>query len=231
MKRSSVFTIGLLALLLAACGPNGGTMPQTETLSGGMVQNNEEDTNERMPTGTDSLEASASTGSRVQGFVTEHDAIVFGSEHSGPMLTEYFDYDCDYCRENEILNRPWLDREFVSTGKLGIVRIFAPQTPWGRRLAASALCAADQNKFDAMDSLLIKQTPSNEVALQTMVKKAGLEKKSFDLCMKNVNRVPESLTLQDGTRVDRVPMFSLGDKSWLGVLESDELRRVIEKAL
>ena len=230
MKRSFALTIGLVALLLAACSPNGGTLPRTDTLSGSTVRD-EDDTNERMPTGTDSLEAAAATGSHVPGFLTQHDLIVFGTEHAGPMLTEYFDYDCNYCRENEILNRPWLDRDFVSTGKLGIARIFAPQTAWGRRLAQSALCAADQNKFDAMDTLLIKQTPSNEVALQTMVKKAGVEKKSFDTCMKNVNRVPASVTLADGTKVDRVPMFTLGNHSWLGVLESGELRKMIEEAL
>lgn len=236
--RTTFFTV-FLALLLASCAewlPNPSVSPDAESSSSVTIltETGTDLGNEIMPETTDSLEvAMTETGRTVSGLLTADGTIGFGdvSEKDLPLMLEFFDYDCPYCLEHALAARPWIDREYVQTGKLGIERIFLPQTAWGQRLASAARCAAELNAFDAFDALLLSEFPRNETALLVLVGRANIERKAYDACMQNVGPFPSTWTFPDGETVRRVPAFRIGNESWLGVMEEPELREHLSSIL
>ena len=194
-----------------------------------------------MPKTIDSLEVSVrpGTGSTMSGRISNEDHIYFGNAPSTvaefftpPTLYEYFDYDCDYCRQHALEERPWIDTEYVATRKLDIARVFMPMTAWGARMALAALCAADQKNFDGMDRLLLTQTPTTETELTGFAKKLGMKSKDFQECMHNSLRVPiGGQPPGDGPPVERVPAFQIGADRWTGILPQAELEKHLDQAL
>lgn len=229
--RTTFFTV-FLALLLASCAEwqtNPSVRPDAESSSSVtmMTETGTDLGNEIMPETTDSLEVvTTGTGTSVSGFLTADGTIGFGdvSEKDLPLMLEFFDYDCPYCREHALSARAWIDPEYIATGKLVVERIFLPQTAWGQRLASAAHCAAVLNAFDEMDSLLLRSFPRNETALLVLVNRAGIERKPFDDCMQNTEPFPNSQSFVDSEIINRVPAFRIGNESWLGVMEESKLR-------
>lgn len=217
-----------IALLLGSCmlhAPTIGEPDETGSGSSVMTQTgaDADAPNEATPETMDSLEVAPEDQAKVMtGTLTPDDTIMFGA-NDPPLMQEFFDYDCPYCREYTLETRPWIDAKYVATGKLRVERLFAPQTAWGRRLALAALCAADQGKFDATDALLVRDFPANETLLLAIVKRVGLQRKTYDTCMKQSNRIPKEITGK------RVPALLIGGTLWEGIPEESELRRILDQ--
>lgn len=236
--RTTFFTV-FLALLLASCAEwqsNPSVRPDAESSSSVTIltETGTDLGNEIMPETTESLEvAMTETGRTVSGLLTADGTIGFGdvSEKDLPLMLEFFDYDCPYCREHALATRPWIDREYVQTGKLAIERHFLPQTAWGQRLASAALCAAVLKGFDAFDALILSEFPRNEAALLTLVGRANIERTAYDACMQNAGPLPSTWIFADGETVSRVPAFRIGNESWLGLMEEPALREHLSSIL
>jgi protein-disulfide isomerase len=158
-----------LSISLAACVRSPGPTapdPELESATSAVVG-----VNEAMPRTTDSLEATASrtavtgTGS-IDWELTPGGTILFFKTASNvshlPVLHEYVDYDCAYCREYTRGQRPMIVGEYLLTGKIAIERSFAPVTSWGERLTRAALCAAEEGKFRELDDAFLANAPKRE---------------------------------------------------------------------
>ncbi|MDD5055170.1 MAG: thioredoxin domain-containing protein [Candidatus Peribacteraceae bacterium] len=188
-------------------------------------------TNEAMPQNTDSLETATATGAAIPITLTDAFSILYGDAPTAPTFIEYFDYDCEYCREHALVERPWIDREFVATKRMNVERIFAPQTPLGFRLAQAAICAGLDGETTEMDRALIIGQPANETEIHAVAKTIGLKTKAFQLCMQRKDLLPEKRILADGSEIRRVPTFRIGSTQWQGILPDEELMAKIEELL
>ncbi len=215
------------ALLLAGCNiyapsPPAEHLDPAPTDATGTVS-----VNDQMPKTTDSLEVAASSAPAmsVSGSLTTNFTILFGNPDAKVRLTEYFDYDCRYCREFALHDQLWIEENYIATGKLALERVFVPMTQVGARMDQAALCAAEQKKFDLMDeSLLLKPLTTNKAILDA-AKAMKLEMKSFTACMQRKDMV------KDSEKVTRVPAFKIGDSEWVGIESREELEAKILKIL
>ncbi len=202
----------------------------------------EDNANEQMPTTIESLEVpSVSQPKAMTGQLTLSDTIMFGNApstskdfQSPPVLLEFFDYDCEYCRQFALEDRPWIDATYVATSRFNIERMFVLRTQRGVWMAQAALCGGDQQKFSPVDELLLTTPAITETQLLAAVAKLGIDKKSFTACLRKPRGLQATGKWEgaDGTVIDRTPAFRMGaDAIWVGILSRQEFEKKIEKAL
>lgn len=253
MRRSPSAAVLTLALLLGACAVQTGTTPGEsagtgsvssaalpESSSSSAVSSStaasqaadEDVTAEPTASGTDSLETAKSEPQTVSGHLIVS-TIGFGDtpETGGPpRLLEYFDYDCEYCRQHAMDDRAWLDADYVGTGKIGIERVFVAMTTAGKRMDQAALCAAAQDMFEPMDAYLLKNVPQTDPPIFTFARTLKMDQKQFRVCMDNMAVAEGSYDVPGGGIVTRIPAFSIGGQHWEGLLSPQEFRRNLDAA-
>lgn len=209
-------------------------MNQVGTGAVSLSSSAQEEHDTQAPATGESLEVSAETGSEIKITLTANGTILFagsGASVSVPVLREFFDYDCEYCREHALSERPWIDAEFVSVRKISVERVFVPITKWGERLALASLCAFDQMRFKELNHLLLTKPTGTEAELLLRAKEAGLKQPAFSQCLKRGKMPSVSAVFPDGTAVERVPAFAIGNTFWLGVEQRESVQRYLEKEL
>lgn len=210
-------------------------MPASAFASNGAISQEPITEAEPAATTTDSLEVATGAPSKqaLTGAVTAAGTLLFGDASKGlPVLVEYVDYDCEYCRQHLLEQERWLNEHFVATERMVLERRFVAVTEAGKRMAHAALCAGDQGRFHEMDTYLLDVVPQSDKDILAGAKALKLNAKTFSACMQNDNRV-SMLGEPDSPYpgIQRVPTFVIGNSSWEGVLDRIELLRAIEAAL
>gem|GEM_PF-1382513 len=208
-----------------------GSIAASREASGGIM----DFTNERTPKTPESLEVSrVNTGAKLM-IVRSGASLFIGSPQAPATLTLYSDYDCPYCRQFMVEDLPWLERTYVEPGKLRVERLFVPMSSAGDLMARAALCAVDQNRFRELDAQFASTPLISDKQLWATLKSAGVKQtKEFSKCLS-----AEATTLlleaqkarAEEAGVKRVPTFALQQKTWLGLLTREELKRTIEAAM
>lgn len=187
-------------------------------------------------TTTDSLEVPATQPElrALTGSVTPEGTILFGEpSDSKPLLVEYLDYDCDYCRQHLLEEEHWINEQYVASGKIALERRFLAVTEAGKRMARAAVCAGEQGRFHDMDTYLLDIVPQSDKDILVGAKELKLNAKAFSACIQAEDGRVTMMAAADSPYPDikRVPTFVIGGQSWEGLLGRDELRRTIEAAL
>ncbi len=198
-------------------------------------------TNEATPTGVDSLEVpTTATGGSMTGRLTVGGTtILYGNApstsaefNSPPVMLEFFDYNCEYCRQQAREQWDWLSDRYLATRRMNIERIYVPLTDAGKMMDQAALCAAAQGKYDEMDAYLMAYVPQTQAPILAQLKTMGINQKTFTACMQRKDLITDQNgVLADGTVIDRIPAFRIGGTSWIGILSLEELQKTIDGAL
>jgi protein-disulfide isomerase len=246
-------TAVIACVLLSACAVQTGPAPQTpdaDTLSSQPEAQHassdagaessaaaaEEVVADPPATTTDSLEVPATQQEfrALTGSVTPEGTVVFGEPNeSKPMLVEYLDYDCDYCRQHLLEEEHWINEQYVASGNITLERRFLAVTEAGKRMARAALCAGEQGRFHDMDTYLLDTIPQSDKDILVGAKELKLNAKIFSACMQAEDGRVAMMGAPDSPYPDikRVPTFVIGGQSWQGLLSRDELQRTIEAAI
>lgn len=220
-----------LALLVAACvqavnepsfRPETGTGSGTETDLG----------HEATPQTIDSLEAATETAAVLKTTVLS-DAILTGNADARHLVI-IDDYGCTYCREFGLSDLPWIESGYVVPGKLAVERVFLPMSPVGTFSATVAICSAEQNAFGATDHALHATPIATDAELPAFTKRTGLDIKKLRACIKSDATTTLLVAMKSRAEregIVRVPAFVIGEKSWLGVMEKNELQALLMEIL
>lgn len=140
-----------------------------------------------------------------------------GSDNAPVTLVEFSTYECFYCRRHTLQIQPLIVEAYVKTGKLRyVVREFPSDdiVAPGFLAVEAALCAADQDKYWEMRTLLFEnQHDLSTEALVVHAQSLGLEMASFEQCL--AERIHHDTLLRDyryakAVGIKSVPMFFLG---------------------
>ncbi len=165
---------------------------------------------------------------------TRSGTILIGLSGATVRLREFFDEDCEYCRQFALSTQPLLEQKYVHTGKLSIELIFFPLAPSGENAAKASLCALQQNAFALFQEQLRGTSDRSEESLVQSAKKIGITPKKMRECMKSdqtAAQLKQHLSLAEKERISRVPTFILGKDRWVGLLPEYELLEKIDAAL
>lgn len=231
MIRGTPLLLGTTLLLLSACGskpPDVSFRPQTETISGTSVEK-PDFTNEAMPKTIDSLEVATASGAA--DLVNAISGTILIGKEDAPVLTVFTDYACEYCREFSAERQDDVERQYVDPGTIALRIVFVPRSPEGTFMAKTAVCAAKQGAFRSTDKELVIHPVAGDKDLPSLAKRAGLNLKALRTCVAQKSLDAEITAEAKAASGTRVPAFTLGQSSWIGLLEDDELSAIIRKAL
>lgn len=190
---------------------------------------------EGMPEGTESLEIEdvpADETGLIPIAVIEG-SIILGNPDA-PRLTLFTDYTCSYCADVSRAHVPWMLETYVQSGTLSLEIAFLPTDEKGILSAKTALCASLQEVFAPADKALYEVPLSSEKELTAFAKKIGADAKELTACVQDAETtaiIGMHSANAEAVGITRVPGFSLGEDTWLGVATKEGLQREIETAL
>jgi len=167
-----------------------------------------------------------------------------GQQGAPVLVYEIADFQCPYCARFAREVFPRIDSAYVKTGKVQWIFVNLPLPNHGNAWAAaeSALCAgAVSDRFWPMhDRLFADQSgwaisPDPTVALEKMIREAGVAMESYQACVRDDRTA--ALILQDvifaaTTRVNGTPAFIINNEQMvMGMKSFDEWKDLIETAL
>jgi len=167
-----------------------------------------------------------------------------GQQGAPVLVYEIADFQCPYCARFAREVFPRIDSAYVKTGKVQWIFVNLPLPNHGNAWAAaeSALCAgAVSDRFWPMhDRLFADQSgwaisPDPTVALEKMIREAGVAMESYQACVRDDRTA--ALILQDvifaaTTRVNGTPAFIINNEQMvMGMKSFDEWKELIETAL
>ena len=222
--RSSFIGVFASLLLLSACVQTQLPSSKDENTGTGTtlpVENTNED-EDASPTG-ESLEIEQETNAKATVILHSGGTIIVGDASNPRRLKIFLDTECAYCRQFVLSDLPWITREFVDTNKWTIERSFVPMTEAGNQNALFHLCATAQGRYEEADEWLVTHTATRSTSAQ-FAKKLGLEPVRFSTCLLRPDLQKDSADKS----ITRVPSFSIGDTSWVGLITREEWKAILE---
>lgn len=153
-----------------------------------------------------------------------------GESTGHPLLLEFSDYECPYCRRSHAEVSTWLDRH--PSGALVYVHLPLPSHPFAKEAAAAALCSEAEGVFPQLHERLMSEdswrAPGGVVALAGAL---GIrDTVALADCMRSPQveaRLRFSARLAGELGVGGTPAF-VGRRAGLhlGAITADELDRV-----
>ncbi|MDP3997943.1 MAG: thioredoxin domain-containing protein [Candidatus Andersenbacteria bacterium] len=162
------------------------------------------------------------------------DDIIIGDTDAPVTLVMFADFECLYCREWFAKDLPWLEREYLDTGKVKLVYKSFPLSdvhPWAQTASLTAYCAAQQGEFLSYARGVYAAEDLSDEGLNNLALQIGLDVDNFNKCRDS----EEAIWQIAGDAHDAVdigvtanPTFVIGDKVYVGVLPYDTLKEDIE---
>lgn len=226
--------VGISLVMLSSCGrpaPDVSFRNTVPLVSTGSIEQ-PDFTNEGMPEDTDSLEVA--TGSGASDHVTVLTGALLIGKNDAPVLTVYTDYACEYCREFSADHQPSMELAFIDTGIVALNLVYIPRDAAGMFMAKTAICAAKQGLFRSANREIAIRPIVGDKDLPAFSKKTGLTLKTLRTCIAEKSldaSIRQNTADARVAGISRIPAFTLGNASWIGLMEEDELARTITEAL
>lgn len=139
------------------------------------------------------------------------------------------DPHCVYCQEFMIESLPALIEEYVRPGRIAIELVYATVIDRDPTLSILHLCAASFGSYrNVAEAIALDASLGLAQERKRLLKKTGLDAKALDACLKNPDLARSVQANSDA--VERVPTFSIGDQTWIGVEPLARLRQIIDTA-
>lgn len=149
-------------------------------------------------------------------FVEDAERPALGAADAPVVMVVFTDYQCPFCKKFFEDRLPSIRESFVSTGDLRVVVRDMPlaRHRFARAAAAAAACADRQGAYWEMhEALYARQTELPEIDLSGLAQSLGLDRGSFDACMRDEAtgiRIDEDMRSARGAKISGTPAFLIG---------------------
>ncbi len=126
--------------------------------------------------------------------------------NSGPMIREFSDFECPYCKQLMLQTMPSLRSRFVKTGLARFAFHYLPLTsihPHALEAGIAAECASVQGKFFAYHDLLFTLGLSD---LRGLARTTQLNMGAFDQCLKS--EASKQIVLKEASYAEQLQINS-----------------------
>lgn len=164
-----------------------------------------------------------------------------GLENAPVTIVEYSDFQCPYCARFAQEVEPYIDSEFVASGKVRVIFkqmvILGAESRWA---AEASECAAEQGAFWAYHAKLFAgqkgegQGAFRRERLEAFAREVGLDPSSFKKCLdsgKYAAKVAQDTEEGRLRGVRGTPTLFIGGQMVQGLLPFETLRQVIASEL
>lgn len=157
-------------------------------------------------------------------------APVLGNPDGNITLTEFFDYNCPFCRKMV----GTVHRAILADPQLRVVFREWPVFGPGSEFAAMAsLASLQQGKYwQFHDAMMRMRGPAEEASVMRIAREVGLDEARLRRDMENpaiAKHINGSQLLADHMGIVGTPMFIAGDEGTFGALTLDELQQLIAR--
>lgn len=166
-----------------------------------------------------------------QALERDPNAPVLGNPQGDITLTEFFDYNCTFCRKMV----PTVQKVISADPKLRVVYREWPIFGEGSEFAARAsLASLDQGKYWAFHAALMgMKDRAAEASVMRVARQVGLDEARLrrDMEAERVSEhIARSFQLAEHMGLMGTPTFIAGDEAAFGELKLDELQEMIARA-
>jgi protein-disulfide isomerase len=170
--------------------------------------------------------------------VSPDDDPFMGPKDAKLTIVEFTDYQCPFCKKYFEGPMQQIKKDYVDTGKVKYVLRDFPlaEHPQALLAAATANCAAKQNKFWEMHDLLFSNqndwSYNNDAAkiFSAYAARLNLNATTFEKCVKNKDTITE--IAKDGSDgelygVSRTPTIFIGERKIIGAQDYNSTFKVV----
>lgn len=166
-----------------------------------------------------------------QALERDRNGIVLGNPDGDVTLTEFFDYNCPFCKKIT----PTMQRLIGSDPQLRVVFREWPVFGAGSEFAArAALAALDQGKYwQVHSSLMAMRDRAAEPSVMRVVRRVGLDEAKLreDMYSDRVeDHIARSFMLADHMGLVGTPTLIAGDEALFGDQSFDDLKALVARA-
>lgn len=162
-----------------------------------------------------------------------------GNANAKVVITEYSEYECDFCATFTLQVLPKLQEDYISEGKVQFIfkDYPTPNQQYSQKAAEATYCAGeqDENLFWQMHvDLFADQEHLTREDLTKMAEGYGINVQAFDNCLdtdryKNLVLRNRSEGKQKG--VNATPTIFINDTKMIGVQPYENIKKVLEAEL
>lgn len=166
--------------------------------------------------------------------------IVLGDPDAPVSIIEYASPTCPHCAEFAIYVFPYLEEEYINTGKVRYVLRAMPTAPQG--LAALAFmmgrCVEESRYYDFMDAIfrtqrqwLYMEDPQQRIAnLRAIGRQAGISDEEFEVCRQDeaeLQRVQDEAEEAVSMGITSTPSFLINGELQVGAVPWQQFEQLI----
>jgi protein-disulfide isomerase len=170
----------------------------------------------------------------ITGPIISDDDPSMGASDSKVVITEYSDFDCFYCKEQENVIREVIE-EYKDKVRL-IWKDFPDikKSSPSYQASIAGRCAFEQGKFWEYHDMLFENSKYDNNLFLELASKANLRIKIFEDCLKDsriVEYINNNILEAEALEINGVPFMYINDQEIMGEISKDELKKIIDEEL
>jgi protein-disulfide isomerase len=162
-----------------------------------------------------------------------------GNANAKVVITEYSDYECQFCAMFALQTLPQLQNDYIETGKVRFVfkDYPIPNHEFAQKASEATYCAGEQKEalfWQMHVDLFTDQKNISREDLTELAKKYEMNVQAFNTCLdsnKYKNLVLRNKNEGKGKGVTATPTIFINDTKLLGVQPYENMKKIIETEL
>ena len=172
----------------------------------------------------------------------QEDELILGEKSAPITIIEYASLSCSHCADFHKNTLPELKKEFIDTGKVKMVFRFFPFNLPALRGGMVLECLPSDIRYEYMSALyelqskwVVRDSAESNKELYKIMQSGGMEKETFDKCIKDVVLEKEILQglidAQNELNIKSTPSFVINGTLIEGNKPIKDFRQIIQKIL